>query len=697
LKKYSHILTTKIIVFLIAVGCFTGIIKAMIQVEVVNDGYFSMVMEDDYFLSHAFVRENQKVVDNLATLLRDYKSEENILKGGAISEETLRVEEENLYSDFQTYSKSYRPDLSEAENYSTFKKEYADKIAQAREKLIKDELRNYHALLQELSNQKNPLYYASDGVNVYTNTTKSEKGQFKKYPAYLAFEDYKREVYPEEIQENERFQFITDPIEELNQDKTKVYIAFPDDFLNQKISEWDEDKAAVTKNLYMLAGFLLGFLLSFGYLILVTGRTSFKDDQVHLHVVNKLYNDINIFLCMSLIAIWITSMDNVAHSNIDRLAIPITIPISAAMFVLLLSLVKHFKNKTLLKHTLIFAIIRKLITIVRNVYETGNVGVKTVLIVIGYPVLIALTFFMFPVTIGLAAWFAYKKVKSFQAIQDGVEKIKAGSLHHRIDVPNRGEFKTLATNINSITDGLKEAVDSELKSERLKTELITNVSHDIRTPLTSIITYVDLLKGEVVTPRAAEYIDILDQKSKRLKLLTDDLFEAAKATSGTISVDFEKIDIVSLITQGLGEVNDKIEDLNLQFKVNQPKDKVYISADGKLLWRSIENLLSNIFKYALTGSRVYIDIEDLASEIQITFKNISAYELNISAEELMERFKRGDESRSSQGSGLGLSIAKSLIEVQKGKFNIHVDGDLFKAVITFPKMIDTQSKVMEES
>jgi signal transduction histidine kinase len=281
-------------------------------------------------------------------------------------------------------------------------------------------------------------------------------------------------------------------------------------------------------------------------------------------------------------------------------------------------------------------------------------------------------------------------VKSFQAIQDGVERIKAGNLHHRIDVADRGEFRTLASNINSITDGLKEAVDSELKSERLKTELITNVSHDIRTPLTSIITYVDLLKSEEVTPTVAQYVDILDQKSKRLKLLTDDLFEAAKATSGNISVDFEKIDIVSLITQGLGEVNDKIEASNLQFKLNHPKDKVYINADGKLLWRSIENLLSNIFKYALSGSRVYIDIEDAGSEIQLTFKNISAYELNISADELMERFKRGDESRSSQGSGLGLSIAKSLIEVQKGKFNVLVDGDLFKAVVSFPKMPDTQ-------
>ncbi|MES9682110.1 sensor histidine kinase [Gottfriedia acidiceleris] len=219
----------------------------------------------------------------------------------------------------------------------------------------------------------------------------------------------------------------------------------------------------------------------------------------------------------------------------------------------------------------------------------------------------------------------------------------------------------------------------------MKTELITNVSHDIRTPLNSIITYVDLLKKEKDPIKVQEYVEVLDQKSQRLKLLTDDLFEAAKASSGTIPVHLERIDILSLLTQGLGEVNAKVEALDLTFKINHPQNKLYVAADGKLLWRSVENLLSNIFKYALRGSRVYIDIEDMGNDILLTFKNISAYELNISADELMERFKRGDESRNSQGSGLGLSIAKSLIEIQKGQFSIQVDGDLFKAMIRLPK------------
>ena len=221
---------------------------------------------------------------------------------------------------------------------------------------------------------------------------------------------------------------------------------------------------------------------------------------------------------------------------------------------------------------------------------------------------------MFPITIGIAAWFAFKKVKSFKAIQEGVDKIKDGDLHHRIEVGGKGEFSKLASNINSISEGLEKAVESELKSERLKTELITNVSHDIRTPLTSIITYVDLLKNERDPEKIDEYVEVLDQKSQRLKVLTDDLFDAAKASSGNMPVHLEKIDIVSLMTQGLGEVNDKIEASELEFKIRQPEDKVYIKADGKLLWRSIENLLSNIFKYACKVREFILILRILATK-----------------------------------------------------------------------------------
>jgi signal transduction histidine kinase len=534
------------------------------------------------------------------------------------------------------------------------------------------------------------LYYGSDGVNVYTNRTQVEKEQYKTYPSYLVFDGYKREIYPKEIEENEHLYQINERIEELDPESQVIYVAFTKEFLTSKMNEWKDHKEVITTSFYQFLAFLAGFILTFLYLALVIGRKSFTDKEVKLNPIDKLYIDVNLVLLICLMGLWAGLVDSVNIENMDVLVFPITIPIAAVGFSLVLSLVRHIKNKTFFTHTLIYRLIHLMVTFVRNVYDSGNVGVKTVLLVIGYPLLVAATFFIFPVTLGIAAWFAYKRVKSFTAIQEGVARIKDGDIQHSIDVGGKGEFAKLASNINSITDGLKKAVNSELKSERLKTELITNVSHDIRTPLTSIITYVDLLKKENDPSKVEQYIEVLDQKSKRLKVLTDDLFDAAKASSGNIPVQFERIDIISLITQGLGEVNDKIEELDLAFKFSHPKDKVYIQADGKLLWRSIENVLSNIFKYTLKGSRVYIDIEDAGNEIHLTFKNISAYELNISADELMERFKRGDESRSSNGSGLGLSIAKSLIEIQKGEFTIQVDGDLFKSMIYLPKYKNSQ-------
>ena len=684
LKKYSHLLTTKIVVFILMILCFTGVIKAVVEVEAVNDGDFGIVFEDDYLSSRAFVWEGETIAGDLTRLLGEFKSEEHIVNGGTINEDELKSEEEMLFNEYQFNSKSYNPNLSEEENYKKFTEEYADKISQAKDKLIKRDVRDFHLTLQKLEEIKGPLYYASDGVNVYTNTTKTESEQFKTYPSYILFEGYKREIYPKELEENQYVYRITERVDELNPESQVIYVAFTEEFLNSNIKEWKENKELATKSFYLLFVFLAGFIVSFVYLVLVIGRKSFKDQELHLHSGDKLYNDINIVIFISLLSLWIILVDNL-FENINKVIIPITIPIAILGFLLLLSLVKHFKNGTFFTHTLIFKMVSKVIRFVGDVYKSGSVGVKTVLIVIGYPLLVAATFFMFPVTLGIAAWFAFKRVKRFTAIQEGVERIKDGDILHTIDVDGKGEFAKLASNINSITDGLKKAVNSELKSERLKTELITNVSHDIRTPLTSIITYVDLLKTEKDPAKVEQYIEVLDQKSKRLKILTDDLFDAAKASSGSIPVQLEQIDIISLISQGLGEVNDKIEDLGLAFKFNHPKDKVYITADGKLLWRSIENVLSNIFKYALNGSRVYIDIEDAGNEVLLTFKNISAYELNISADELMERFKRGDESRTSRGSGLGLSIAKSLIEIQKGKFIIQVDGDLFKTMISLPK------------
>lgn len=681
MRNISHAFITKIIVFLFAVVCITGTVKAIVDMEV-NEVRLSSINQESYFESSAFADESYSILSSLAQLIGTYKSEEHILSGETLTEEDIREMEENAYDDFR-YSDSYDDNLSEEENNRLFQQKYADDINLKKEEIKKERVKEFYRLRSTLEANEGIVFYASDGEHVFSNSELNKKEQFETFKAYMLFEDYQEELYPNEVKESNYLDYITSSIEKLNPQTDVIYLAFSESFLQKKIEEWELDKAIAKSSLNEFIVFLAGFVVSFVYLIIVIGRSSFEDKEIQLNVIDKLYNDLNIVIIGSSIILWIAIL--IEFGVPKAMYILISIPIFTVALLMILSLVKHIKNKTLLQHTLIYQIFKKISSWIKSVYDNGSIGVKVVLLVIGYPIVVVATFFVFPITIGLAAWFALKKIKSFNRIKEGVEQIKNGDLQHRIEVEGKGEFSQLAASINRITDGLKKAVDSEIKSERLKTELITNVSHDIRTPLTSIITYVDLLKLEKDPDLIAEYIDVLDQKSKRLKLLTDDLFEAAKASSGSMPVRLERIDIVSLLTQGIGEMDEKIEASALDFKLAYPTEKVYVKADGKLLWRSIENLFSNIFKYAQPASRVYISVEDLGNEILVTFKNMSAYELNISVDELKERFKRGDESRSSQGSGLGLSIAESLIHIQHGKFLIQVDGDLFKAMIYLPK------------
>ena len=275
---------------------------------------------------------------------------------------------------------------------------------------------------------------------------------------------------------------------------------------------------------------------------------------------------------------------------------------------------------------------------------------------------------------------------SLQKLKSGGEALAAGNLNASVDLNHMyGVLKHHGENLNSIAQGMQKAVQQQLKSERFRTDLITNVSHDIKTPLTSIVNYVDLLKKEDVQPeKAKEYIAVLDRQSARLKKLTEDLVEASKASSGTLPVHLEAVDVNVLLSQVSGEYQSRFELCRLEPIVKLAPESPQILADGKLLWRVFDNLLSNICKYAMPGTRVYFTSEVLDSRVQISFKNISNYPLDITADELMERFVRGDSSRSTEGSGLGLSIAQSLTGLQKGSFDLVVDGDLFKANISFP-------------
>ncbi|WP_286149361.1 sensor histidine kinase [Thomasclavelia cocleata] len=269
----------------------------------------------------------------------------------------------------------------------------------------------------------------------------------------------------------------------------------------------------------------------------------------------------------------------------------------------------------------------------------------------------------------------------YDILLNAVKRLSNGDFDVEIN-QDIGMFNSLGTEFTNIKNGFEKAVNEEVKSQKMKTELISNVSHDLKTPLTSIITYVDLLKNDNLSPnKRNEYIETLDRNSLRLKNLIHDLFEVSKANSGNIKLNFVNVDLVALIQQTKFELADKFNEKNLTFKTNFPEEKIILSLDSSKTYRIFENLLINISKYALENTRVYIDID----EVKIIFKNISADEIKISEDELVERFIQGDTSRNTSGSGLGLAIAKSFTELQNGIFKVNVDGDLFKAIVIFKK------------
>jgi len=367
----------------------------------------------------------------------------------------------------------------------------------------------------------------------------------------------------------------------------------------------------------------------------------------------------------------------------------------------LLSIAVQVKAKKIITHTFlhwVFKKIAKIGKVIKHIYKNFATVYK-VAMVIGVFLAFELIFMGLNayendnLIIGwiiismIAAIILLLAAIAFQRVKQGGEKIVNGDLDNKIDTTYMfGDIKDFAESLNNINQGLQTAIDDKMKSERFKTELITNVSHDIKTPLTSIVNYVDLIKKEDCdNVKINEYIEVLDRQSIRLKKLIEDLVEASKASTGNLSVELTKCNLSVLINQAVGEFSEKLETKKLQIVQSLPAEDAYIMADGRRLWRVFDNLLNNICKYALSGTRVYIDLVCENSKAVITFRNISELPINAAAEELTERFVRGDRSRNSntEGSGLGLSIAKSLTELQNGTFEISTDGDLFKAKITF--------------
>mgnify|MGYP004535500581 FL=1 len=370
------------------------------------------------------------------------------------------------------------------------------------------------------------------------------------------------------------------------------------------------------------------------------------------------------------------------------------------VFLFLITFVTRCKAGTVLKNNVIWYAIRLLWRILKAIGRWIGHLVRSIP-VIWRTALVILAAFIFALAIGsnmsvlslpmlllylLLAVFALYIAIGFATLQRGSKALAEGDYSKPVDTRFlRGDLKRCGENLNKVQRGVQRAVDERLRSERMKTELITNVSHDIKTPLTSIVNYVDLLKKEDIdNPKAQEYLEVLDRQSKRLKKLTEDLVEASKASSGVIPVDCQPTNVNVLLSQLEGEYEERLQKAELTMIVHPAAGDPVVLADGKLLSRVMDNLMNNIGKYAMPGTRVYAAAAADEKESTISIKNVSRNELNVSADELMERFVRGDSSRHTEGSGLGLSIAKSLVELQGGRFELSIDGDLFRADISLP-------------
>lgn len=358
------------------------------------------------------------------------------------------------------------------------------------------------------------------------------------------------------------------------------------------------------------------------------------------------------------------------------------------------------------RHTLIYAVLRAFWRGARflwrgvvSLVEGSSTVLTTVIVYLGICIAEFLGCIFFVQAEGVGLWAIEKLVLFFGVLYLALtcrkllrasEELTQGNEDYHVDTSRMfGAFKEHGENLNSLGQGISRAVAQHMKSERLKTELITNVSHDLKTPLTSIINYANLIcQEETENPRIGEYSEVLLRQSERLKKLLEDLVEASKATTGNLEVNLEPCEVGVLLTQAVGEYQRKMAERELELRDSQPQETVRIMADGRHLWRVFDNLLNNICKYAQERSRVYLSVEQKGEEVFIIFRNMSKYALNISPEELEERFVRGDKSRHMEGNGLGLSIAKSLTELQNGKMHIAIDGDLFKVTLVFRRLFD---------
>ena len=460
-----------------------------------------------------------------------------------------------------------------------------------------------------------------------------------------------------------------------------MYIAFPDEYMAEKQNVWELERDKLIPIVATIIANLIISLALIIYLIRVTGRKH-EDENIHYSWIDKVYSELLLFAFIPALGLWFGAMSELSYypsyNNYQLNSIQVrnlliiglvTAIVTIICGILLLSIVRKIKGKILLKHSITYKFFSTINDFIKSLFDgrkfsknslTKTLHQRQVIFIVASFLLVLFTFIFL----------------TFPPLMIMPPILEIALIYWYIKYNNE--------TFGEINKGFDESIEEQMKSERMKIDLITNVSHDLKTPLTSIISYVDLLsKEEDLSESARDYVNILMEKSNRLKNIVSDLFDLAKSTSGNINMNFEMIDLKKLIEQTLGDMEDSIEESSLQIKTNLPEEPVNILSDGKKLYRVFQNIIDNALKYSLQGTRIFIELEIVEGKAIVTIKNIASYEMNFTPDEIMERFTRGDKSRTTEGSGLGLSIAESFTQVSGGKFSIDVDGDMFKVIISF--------------
>ena len=520
----------------------------------------------------------------------------------------------------------------------------------------------------------------------------------------------------------------------LHQEGDCILMRLTQDQANSLQAGWLEGQDVFNTALMRVIVLFFVALAAYLYLLYFTGRRA-EDEEVHMVLIDRLYVEFNLAIILGaaigtavLVVVGIDEAlsSGISFSMMTYLLTALLVCAFAVVMELILSLMRNLKNHTFVQRSFILRavrwcwrtagrIVRWAIDLCKKFWHFVGRGRKglwrkvfqdyktrnVLLILLVYSAVLAVLGMMFGVMIDygtalfmflfgvlwfiLAVAFLVKRLDGFERIVEALKRLRTGELTDKLTDMPTGVLSTMAEDINSLGDGMQNALQNAIRAERMKSELITNVSHDLKTPLTSILNYSDLLCQEHLTPEEAnDYAKIIHQKSMRLKNLTSDLFDISKVQSGAEQMQCERIDACTLVRQALGEQDKAIAESRLTLKANIPDHEVPIWADGKKMSRVMENLIGNCIKYAMSGTRVFVTVSEQEREAVIELKNIANYEMDFDAGEITERFVRGDAARTTEGSGLGLAIAKSYVEACGGALAVEVDGDLFKVRITFP-------------